>query len=240
MEGPGRGRRQALGRVPADARLRGRPGGESGARSTPRDVAPHSGARSTWRCRTTSRGASLRRGGAGKTRRAYPLLARRPAVPPHHGGRRPEPRARAHRRPVTSRPQFVLIHGGMPLVEHAAYLALKPHVWYDMSAMPFLYPVPEPGRRHPQGADVRAGEAALRHRRQSRRSSSGPRPAARGPVQRGARGAVAGIGRARARRRRGLRDGGAHGGERAAGNASGSTGGRRDKRRRERSTACRR
>jgi predicted TIM-barrel fold metal-dependent hydrolase len=31
----------------------------------------------------------------------------------------------------------------MPLVEHAAYLALKPHVWYDMSAMPFLYPVPE-------------------------------------------------------------------------------------------------
>jgi predicted TIM-barrel fold metal-dependent hydrolase len=39
--------------------------------------------------------------------------------------------------------QFVLIHGGMPLVEHAAYLALKPHVWYDMSAMPFLYPVPE-------------------------------------------------------------------------------------------------
>lgn len=39
--------------------------------------------------------------------------------------------------------QFVLIHGGMPLVEYAAYLALKPHVWYDMSAMPFLYPVPE-------------------------------------------------------------------------------------------------
>ena len=39
--------------------------------------------------------------------------------------------------------QFVLIHGGMPFVEHAAYLALKPHVWYDMSAMPFLYPVPE-------------------------------------------------------------------------------------------------
>ena len=39
--------------------------------------------------------------------------------------------------------QFVLIHGGAPLVEHAAYLALKPHVWYDMSAMPFLYPVPD-------------------------------------------------------------------------------------------------
>jgi predicted TIM-barrel fold metal-dependent hydrolase len=39
--------------------------------------------------------------------------------------------------------QFVLIHGGAPLVEYAAYLALKPHVWYDMSAMTFLYPVPE-------------------------------------------------------------------------------------------------
>jgi uncharacterized protein len=37
--------------------------------------------------------------------------------------------------------QFVLIHGGMPLVEHAAYLALKPHVWFDISAMPFLYTV---------------------------------------------------------------------------------------------------
>lgn len=39
--------------------------------------------------------------------------------------------------------QFVVIHGGAPLVEYAAYLALKPHVWFDMSAMPFLYPVPE-------------------------------------------------------------------------------------------------
>jgi hypothetical protein len=39
--------------------------------------------------------------------------------------------------------QFVIIHGGAPLVEYAAYLALKPHVWYDMSAMPFLYPVPD-------------------------------------------------------------------------------------------------
>lgn len=39
--------------------------------------------------------------------------------------------------------QFVLIHGGTPLVEYAAYLALKPHVWYDMSSIPFLYPVPE-------------------------------------------------------------------------------------------------
>jgi predicted TIM-barrel fold metal-dependent hydrolase len=38
---------------------------------------------------------------------------------------------------------FVLIHGGAPEIEHAAYLALKPHVWYDMSAMPFLYPVPQ-------------------------------------------------------------------------------------------------
>jgi uncharacterized protein len=39
--------------------------------------------------------------------------------------------------------QFVLIHGGAPLVEDAAYLALKPHVWVDISAQPFLYAVPE-------------------------------------------------------------------------------------------------
>jgi hypothetical protein len=39
--------------------------------------------------------------------------------------------------------QFVIIHGGAPLVEYAAYLALKPHVWYDMSAMPILYTVPD-------------------------------------------------------------------------------------------------
>ena len=39
--------------------------------------------------------------------------------------------------------QFVLIHGGMPFTEHAAYLALKPHVWFDISAMPFLYTVPD-------------------------------------------------------------------------------------------------
>jgi predicted TIM-barrel fold metal-dependent hydrolase len=38
---------------------------------------------------------------------------------------------------------FVLIHGGLPAVEEAAYLALKPHVWLDVSAMPFLYPVPD-------------------------------------------------------------------------------------------------
>lgn len=42
--------------------------------------------------------------------------------------------------------QFVIIHGGMPLVEYAAYLALKPHVWFDMSAMAFLYPVPDLAR----------------------------------------------------------------------------------------------
>jgi len=34
--------------------------------------------------------------------------------------------------------QFVLIHGGEPLYEDAAYLALKPHVWLDISAIPFL------------------------------------------------------------------------------------------------------
>jgi hypothetical protein len=39
--------------------------------------------------------------------------------------------------------QFVLIHGGSPLIEDAAYLGLKPHVWIDISAMPFLYPVPD-------------------------------------------------------------------------------------------------
>ena len=39
--------------------------------------------------------------------------------------------------------QFVLIHGGSPLIEDAAYLGLKPHVWIDISSMPFLYPVPD-------------------------------------------------------------------------------------------------
>lgn len=38
---------------------------------------------------------------------------------------------------------FVLIHGGVPLVEEAAYLAFKPHVWIDVSAQPFLFPVPD-------------------------------------------------------------------------------------------------
>jgi predicted TIM-barrel fold metal-dependent hydrolase len=39
---------------------------------------------------------------------------------------------------------FVLIHGGAPWHEAAAYLASnKTHVWIDVSAMPFLYPVPE-------------------------------------------------------------------------------------------------
>ena len=36
--------------------------------------------------------------------------------------------------------QFVLIHGGAPQHEAAAYLsANKSHVWIDLSAMPFLY-----------------------------------------------------------------------------------------------------
>jgi predicted TIM-barrel fold metal-dependent hydrolase len=40
--------------------------------------------------------------------------------------------------------QFVLIHGGAPWHEAAAYLAAnKPHVWIDISALPFLYPVPD-------------------------------------------------------------------------------------------------
>ncbi|MBL8520176.1 MAG: amidohydrolase family protein [Betaproteobacteria bacterium] len=37
--------------------------------------------------------------------------------------------------------QFVLIHGGSPWHEAAAYLSIsKPNVWIDLSAMPFLYP----------------------------------------------------------------------------------------------------
>lgn len=42
--------------------------------------------------------------------------------------------------------RFVLLHGGAPLLEEAAYLALKPHVWLDVSALPFVYPVPELAR----------------------------------------------------------------------------------------------
>jgi predicted TIM-barrel fold metal-dependent hydrolase len=39
--------------------------------------------------------------------------------------------------------QFILIHGGFPYVEDAAYLSLKPNVWIDVSAQPFFYPMPE-------------------------------------------------------------------------------------------------
>lgn len=39
--------------------------------------------------------------------------------------------------------QFVLIHGGHPQHEDAAYMTLKPHVWVDISALPFVYEVPE-------------------------------------------------------------------------------------------------
>ena len=38
--------------------------------------------------------------------------------------------------------RFVLIHGGFPLTLEAAYLALKPHVWVDVSAMGW-YPPPD-------------------------------------------------------------------------------------------------
>jgi hypothetical protein len=38
---------------------------------------------------------------------------------------------------------IVLIHGGGPFYDHAAYLALKPNVWIDISSMAFLYPVPD-------------------------------------------------------------------------------------------------
>ena len=46
-----------------------------------------------------------------------------------------------------SRTQFVLIHGGAPWHEAAAYLAgNKRHVWVDLSAMPFLYAPSEMAR----------------------------------------------------------------------------------------------
>jgi predicted TIM-barrel fold metal-dependent hydrolase len=38
---------------------------------------------------------------------------------------------------------IVLIHGGAPWYEVASYLALKPNVWIDISALGFLRPVPE-------------------------------------------------------------------------------------------------
>ena len=49
---------------------------------------------------------------------------------------------------VLAEPQFfqtqvVLIHGGAPWYEIAAYLALKPNVWIDISALAFLRPVPD-------------------------------------------------------------------------------------------------
>jgi uncharacterized protein len=38
---------------------------------------------------------------------------------------------------------IVLIHGGGPWIDSAAYLALKPNVWVDISSIGFLYPVPD-------------------------------------------------------------------------------------------------
>jgi predicted TIM-barrel fold metal-dependent hydrolase len=40
----------------------------------------------------------------------------------------------------------VLIHGGGPWFEIAAYLALKPNVWIDISSAAFVYPTPELSR----------------------------------------------------------------------------------------------
>jgi hypothetical protein len=42
--------------------------------------------------------------------------------------------------------QFVLIHAGNPQAEDTGYLGLKPNVWVDISALPFLYPVPDNAR----------------------------------------------------------------------------------------------
>lgn len=39
--------------------------------------------------------------------------------------------------------EFVLIHAGFPMVEEAAYQALKPNIWLDVSALAFFYPMPE-------------------------------------------------------------------------------------------------
>ena len=39
--------------------------------------------------------------------------------------------------------QFVLIHAGNMQIDEAGYLGLKPHVWVDVSALPFLCPVPD-------------------------------------------------------------------------------------------------
>jgi len=39
--------------------------------------------------------------------------------------------------------QFVLIHAGNMEIDDAGYLGLKPHVWVDISALPFLKPVPD-------------------------------------------------------------------------------------------------
>jgi predicted TIM-barrel fold metal-dependent hydrolase len=45
--------------------------------------------------------------------------------------------------PVFFETPIVLIHGGAPWYEVASYLALKPNVWIDISALGFLRPVPE-------------------------------------------------------------------------------------------------
>jgi len=46
--------------------------------------------------------------------------------------------------PRLEKTRFLLIHGGGPLFHEAAYLAAsKANVWIDVSALPFLYPVPD-------------------------------------------------------------------------------------------------
>jgi uncharacterized protein len=45
--------------------------------------------------------------------------------------------------PTFFKTQIVLIHGGAPWYEIAGYLALKPNVWIDTSAMAFLRPIPD-------------------------------------------------------------------------------------------------
>jgi hypothetical protein len=38
--------------------------------------------------------------------------------------------------PAFSGTEFVLIHGGYPLIEEAAYIGMKPNVWIDVSSLP--------------------------------------------------------------------------------------------------------
>ena len=135
----GRGRRQVLGRVPAHPRLRRRLGGAGGD--------PAAGAdRDTHREVPALQDYLVRRIFSAAGQRKLPVhIHSSMGVPPFLRTMEADVR---NLEPVLTDvryfdTQFVLIHGGNPLVEYGAYLSLKSHVWYDMSAMTFLYPVPD-------------------------------------------------------------------------------------------------